>query len=65
MSQFEIYPHELLTNPTFPNSKLSFSLWIDKVVRHTCTVVFCKLNALDIYGELKEIREKANIEVKC
>ena len=30
-----------------------YSLWIDRVVRHICTVVFCRLTAGNIYGGLK------------
>ena len=33
--------HETLPTLTFSIPK--YSLWINKVVRHTCTVVFCRL----------------------
>ena len=47
-----------LTNPTVHNSKLSSSLWIDKVFRHTCTVVFCRLMVCLIYGGLKRKNQR-------
>ena len=36
----------------------------DKVFRHTCTVVFCKLMLwLSVDGRKGKIREKGNVEV--